>query len=324
MRKLTIGKIRGLQQTATKRGAISVLALDHRNNLRASLAPHDPKSVTDADMYTFKNEVVGSIAKASSAILLDPEYGLANCISSGSLPGHVGLIATLDQTGYAGNVHARLSQVLPDWGVAKARRMGANAVKLLVYYHPDASTAGEIEKLVAKVAEECRKEDITFYLETLSYSLSSSTNKLLPDERKRVVIETARRLTPLGADVLKAEFPMDIASEVNEVSWGKACAELSLASCIPWVLLSASVGFEIFLRQTTIACQEGATGVAVGRGVWQEAATMTGEARENYLQSKALERMERVTAVCNALAKPWTDFYALPKPTADWYKEYAG
>lgn len=323
MRKMTIGKFRGLQQTSTKRGAISVLALDHRNNLRSALAPHDPKSVTDEHMWVFKNDVVGSIAKAASAVLLDAEYGLANCISSKALPGHVGLIATLDQTGYTGNIHARLSQVLPDWGVAKARRMGANAVKLLVYYHPDASTAGEIEKLVSKVGDECREHDITFYLETLSYSLTSSTNKLLPDERRRVVIETARRLTPLGADVLKAEFPMDISSEVNEVSWAKACAELSLASTIPWVLLSASVAFEIFLRQTTIACQEGASGVAVGRAVWQEAATMTGEVRKNFLLDKGLERMERVTSICNALAKPWTDYFSLPKPSISWYKDYS-
>lgn len=324
MRKLSIGKIRGLQQTSTERGAISVLALDHRNNLRTALSPQDPKSVTDEEMSRFKTDVVGSIARASSAVLLDPEYGLANCIGTRALPGHVGLIATLDQTGYTGNIHARISQVLPDWGVAKARRMGANAVKLLVYYHPDASTAGEMEKLVARVGEECKQQDITFYLETLSYSLSSSTNKLLPDERRRVVIETAKRLTPLGVDVLKAEFPMDISSEVNEVAWGKACAELSLASCVPWVLLSASVGFEIFLRQTTIACQEGATGVAVGRAVWQEATTMKGEVRETFLNGKVLERMQRVTAICNALAKPWMDFYKLDKPTTTWYKEYAG
>ena len=32
MRTISIGKFRGLQQCSSERGAISVLALDHRNN----------------------------------------------------------------------------------------------------------------------------------------------------------------------------------------------------------------------------------------------------------------------------------------------------
>jgi tagatose 1,6-diphosphate aldolase len=323
MKNLSIGKYRGLQQCATDRGAISVLALDHRNNLRNSLNPTDPKSVTDAQMMDFKCDVISSVGAACSAVLLDPEYGIANGISCGALPGHTGLIATLDATGYTGDSFARHSNLLGGWGVKKARRMGANAVKLLVYYHPDAPTSKEIESLVARVGEECLQEDIPFFLETLSYSLSPSSNKLTPSERHRVVIETARRLTPLGADVLKPEFPMDISAEVDEAAWAKACAELSVASVVPWVLLSASVSFEIFLRQTTIACGKGASGVAVGRAVWQEAATMTGELRRNFLHDKVVERMSRVTAVCNALARPWTDFYRMDKPSMDWYRKYS-
>jgi hypothetical protein len=33
-------------------------------------------------------------------------------------------------------------------------------------------------------------------------------------------------------------------------------------------------------------------------------------------------RMERMTALCNALARPWTTVYAPPVITAEWYKEY--
>ena len=323
MKNISIGKYRGLQQCATDRGAISVLALDHRTNLRNSLNPTNPKSVTDDQMMDFKCDVISSVGNACSAVLLDPEYGLANGISCGALPGHTGLLATLDATGYTGDSRARHSNLLEDWGVKKARRMGANAVKLLVYYHPDSPTAAEIETLVARVGEECLAEDIPFFLETQSYSLSPSSNKLAPEERHRVVIETARRLTPLKVDVLKAEFPMDISAEVNEAAWAKACAELSVASVVPWVLLSASVSFEIFLRQTTIACGKGASGVAVGRAIWQEAATMDGEARRNFLGSKVVERMTRVTAICNALARPWTDFYRMEKPNPDWFKKYS-
>jgi tagatose-1,6-bisphosphate aldolase len=41
------------------------------------------------------------------------------------------------------------------------------------------------------------------------------------------VIETARRLTKLGVDVLKVEFPLDVHEVENEVEWKQACCELT-------------------------------------------------------------------------------------------------
>jgi len=180
-----------------------------------------------------------------------------------------------------------------------------------------------VKELAAKVADDCRKGDIPFYIEPHHFSLSTKSNKLPPEEYRRIVIETARQLTPLGADVLKAEFPLDISADMNQSAWSKACAELSRASMIPWVLLSGSATFEIFLRQATIACEEGASGVAVGRAVWSEAATMKDAVRKNFLQNTVFDRMNRMTGVCNALARPWTDFYSMAAPETDWYKNYS-
>ncbi len=322
MKILSIGKYRGLQECSTTRNALTILAMDHRVNMRAALDPIHPDKVSDETMLEFKRDIVKYVSPASSAVLLDPEYGIANTIQSGALSGKTGMIATVDESGYKGDQSARRTSLLADWGVAKACLAGADGIKLLVYYHPDAPTAPEIETLVHQVAEECKQHDVAMFLESRAYSLSRSSNKLSPEDRHRVVIETARRLTPLGADVFKAEFPMDIASDVTQAAWSKACSDLSLSSAIPWVLLSGKAGFEIFLRQVTIACEEGASGVAVGRAVWQEAANMEGEARSHYLQNTVHERMERLTSVCNALAKPWTAFYNLPVPNVDWYRRY--
>jgi tagatose-1,6-bisphosphate aldolase len=208
--------------------------------------------------------------------------------------------------------------------VAKAKRLGASAVKLLVYYHPDASTAGEVESLVRQTAADCAAADMAFYLEPLSYSPDPAQKKLPPAGRRRVVIETARRLTPLGVDVLKAEFPLDAAAQPNEGEWAKACAELSAASVAPWVLLSASVDYDTYVRQVTVACRTGATGVAVGRAVWQEAPGLVGEARLAFLRGVARERMARLTELCDALARPWTSFYSAPSAGSDWYASYPG
>ena len=324
MRTISVGKWRGLQQCSTTRGAIAILALDHRQNLRKLLSPDAPNTVPDADLTTFKRQVVSAVACQATAVLLDPEFGAAQCVFSGVLPGQIGLAIAADETGYTGDSRARLSCVLPGWSVAKAKRMGASAIKLLVYYHPDAPTARQIEELVRQMADDCREQDIPFFLEPLSYSLDSAPKPLLAQERRRVVIETARRLTPLGGDVLKAEFPIDVASENDTRVWREACTEMSSASNIPWVLLSGSATFDLYLEQASVACQMGASGVAAGRAVWQEAVRMNSDARMAFLRETARARMERLTALCAALARSWMDAYTAPQLSADWYQHYAG
>ncbi len=322
MYSLTIGKLRGLQQCATSRGALAVLALDHRNNLRNALRPDAPDSVSPAEMSAFKQEVIAALAPAASAVLLDPEVGAAQCIAAGALPGQTGLIIAVEASGYTGDPTARQSRLLPGWSVEKAKRLGANAVKLLVYYHPDAPTAAEIETFVRQVAANCIAQDMLMFLEPLSYSPDPAHKKLPPTERRRVVIESARRLVVKGVDVLKAEFPLDVAAEPDERVWAEACAELSAACPAPWVLLSASVDYDTYLWQVTVACQAGASGVAVGRAVWKEATALTGPERQAFLHGQARKRMAQITALCEALARPWTEFYIAPEIASNWYEGY--
>src|SRR5688572_21772382 len=208
MPSLSIGKLRSLQQCSTPNQAFAILALDQRGNLRQALQPESPDTVTAAAMTAFKRAVIKSLSPAASAALLDPEFGAAQCVSSGALPGSTGLIVAVEATGYTGNPTARESQVLPGWSVAKAKRMGASGVKLLVYYHPDAPSASAIEVLVSQVANDCAEHELPLFLEPLSYSPDPARKKLPPHELHQVVIESARRLTPLGVDVLKAEFPL--------------------------------------------------------------------------------------------------------------------
>ena len=113
-RKLTIGKLRGLQQCATLRGALAILALDHRGNLRRAMSPEDPDSVDPRVMSAFKRQVIAALSPGASAVLLDPQVGAAQCITSGVLPGHVGLLVSVEASGYTGDPVARVSQILPD------------------------------------------------------------------------------------------------------------------------------------------------------------------------------------------------------------------
>ncbi len=134
--------------------------------------------------------------------------------------------------------------------------MGATAAKLLVYYHPDSTAAPDQERLVADVADACRRHDMPLFLEPITHSVDPSVPALAGEERRRVVIETARRLTAIGGDVLKVEFPYD-ASVTDEDRWAEACAELDAASPVPWVLLSGGVDDATFERQVEVACRAG-------------------------------------------------------------------
>ena len=201
--------------------------------------------------------------------------------------------------------------------------MGASMIKLLVYYHPDAPTATEIEEFTQQVSDDCKKYDLGVMLEPLSYPLDPNEKKLASDEKRHVVVETARKLTPLGVDVLKAEFPLDTAN-TDEATWAKACAEVSSATEIPWILLSAAVDYETYSRQVTVACNSGASGIAVGRAVWKEAVSMTADARVEFLQTTAKQRLSRLTSLCTALAKPWQDFFPNLEHSVPegWYAQY--
>jgi len=318
-RRLTVGKLRGLRQCSDARGALSLLALDHRNNLRKALRPDAPGEVGDGELTEFKLRATAALAEEATAVLLDPELGAAQAIASGAIPGDRGLIVAVERTGYGGPSHARESRLLPGWGPAKVRRMGASAAKLLVYYHPASTMAGAIEELVARVAEECAREDLPLMLEPLVYDPVAGSGGLTPSGRRDAIVETARRLTVAGVDLLKAEFPADPAREED---WSAACRELSDASEAAWIILSAAVEFETFLRQTEAACAAGASGVAVGRAVWNEAAPLTGAARAAFLEGEARRRMSRTTALCAKSARPWTEIYSAPEVGPGWLESY--
>jgi tagatose-1,6-bisphosphate aldolase len=318
-----LGVVRGLDACSSPSGTFTVLALDHRQNLRKELRPADPAAVTEAEMIDFKRAVVRALGTAGTGVLLDPEIGVGPAVADGSLPGRAGLIVAVEATGYEGPAGARVSRVLPGWGVEQVKRLGASAAKLLVYYHPDAPNAADQERLVADVAAACREADLALFLEPLSFGLDGS--RLTGEDRRRVVVETARRLTAIGADVLKAEFPYDV-SVADEGRWREACAELDAATPVPWVLLSGGVDDATFERQVRVACEAGASGVLVGRSVWAEAATLGGSERDAFLETEGRRRLASLTSLVDAVGAPWRPRWAAARrpdaPEPGWYARY--
>lgn len=321
---MRIGTLRGLDACASAAGTFSVLALDHRNNLRKLLGRDDPDSVTYEQMVEAKRAIVRAIAGTASGVLLDPEIGAAQAIADGSLPNGAGLMVAVESTGYLGPTEARISRILPGWSVAQIKRMGADAVKLLLYYHPDAANADDQERLLMEVAEDCANADIPLFLEPLSFAVDDGAAKLSGEARRDVVIRTARRLTALGSDVLKAEFPYDAA--VTDTSrWQEACEELDAATAVPWVILSAGVDDDTFEAQAEVACKAGASGVLAGRSVWAEGSLLSGAERDAWLATEGVARMRRLVELVDREGTPWRHRSPLsdqPDPGEEWYLDY--
>ena len=315
-----LGEHRGLAQCATPAGHFVVLALDHRQNLRRELRPDDPSSVSLDEMSAFKVTVLRALAASASGVLVDPEIGIGPAIGDDAVPGRTGLIVAIEATGYEGPATARTSRVLPDWSVAAAARSGASAVKLLLYYHPDSLTAAGQESLLARVADDCREVGLPLFVEPLSYSLDG--DRLLGEERRRIVVATAQRLTQIGGDVLKAEFPYE-AAVADEARWQDACAELDEASTLPWVLLSGGADDDRFGEQVRVAGAAGASGALAGRSVWSDAALLGEPARTAFLEREARERLQRLAAVITQHGRPWLPRWLAAKtpesPGEGWY-----
>jgi tagatose 1,6-diphosphate aldolase len=323
-KELTIGKFRGLQQISDGQGVFTMLALDQRGSLLRTLNPEHPEAVTYQQVVDFKLAVSRALASHASALLVDPIYGAPQAIASGVLPGQTGLLVSLEQTGYTGESHARRSVFIPFWSVAKIKHMGASAVKFLLYYHPQSGTAGYQEDLLQQAAAACREHDIPLLLECLSYPIQPGMSKDSAEfaaTKPSVVIETARRLCPMGVDVFKAEFPADMRFETDKEKMVGWCRELTQAAGIPWVLLSAAVDYEFFYQQVEMACQGGASGFLAGRSIWQEALGLRGDARTAFLNGEATHRLHQLINIAQAYARPWTDWYEATV-TEGWHERY--
>jgi len=331
MKDLTIGKMRGLQQIANPDGIFTMCAMDHRGSLRAMIDEESPGEADYEEMVERKLELCSSLAKYASAVLIDPIFGAAQCISHGVLPRNTGLLVSIEASGYSGEKEHRLTELLGGWSVEKIKRMGASAVKILVYYRPDLKQLASRQlDTVSRVARECIKYDLPFLAEPKSYPVGQEINN--PQEfaelKGGLVIKTARDITALPIDVLKAEFPADLHYKKDKSELIELCRQLDASSQVPWVILSAGVDFELFCQEVEIACQAGASGFLGGRAIWQEAMYID-DARERvqYLSTVGADRLKRLTEVAGKYAVPWYKKFGvvtreLAAVSERWYQEY--
>ncbi len=325
MKKLSIGKIRRLQQLANERGIMAMCALDHRGSLLKMLSAGQSQGAGYQEMVDFKLDLCRVVAPHATAILLDPIYGAAQAIAAGVIPRTTGLLVSLEESGYSGEAEARVTNLLPEWDVKKIRKMGATAAKLLLYYRPDVDVASKQLDTVQKLAADCVAEDMPFVVEPVSYRVANK--EASPEDfakvKPKLVVETARQITALPIDVLKAEFPADLEYEKDKARLSDLCHQLNEASQVSWVILSAGVNFELFYQEVELACRAGASGFLAGRALWQEATQLKSrEERLNFLETTVVSRLESLTELANACGTPWYARLEAGEVDENWHRRY--
>lgn len=304
---------------------MAMCALDHRGSLMKMLSAGQSQGAGYQEMVDFKLDLCRVVAPHATAILLDPIYGAAQAIAAGVIPKTTGLLVSLEESGYSGEAEARVTNLLPEWDVKKIRKMGATAAKLLLYYRPDVDVASKQLDTVQKLAADCVAEDMPFVVEPVSYRVANK--EASPEDfakvKPKLVVETARQITALPIDVLKAEFPADLEYEKDKARLSDLCHQLNEASQVSWVILSAGVNFELFYQEVELACRAGASGFLAGRALWQEATQIKSrEERLNFLETTVVSRLESLTELANACGTPWYARLEAGEVDENWHRRY--
>ncbi len=292
MTAMTPGKMRGIDTLTTDEGVFAILAIDHRDSLKAVL----PGAATNAEITEFKLALISGVGPQASGVMLEPEYSLPQAIESGAIVGSQGFMAALEAQGYMQDPWAGPTQMMPDWNAADVKRHGAGAAKLLLPYSPERTEhAAQQRQVVEDTAVICAELDLALLVEPVAFGMADA-------DRPGIVLQTVEELSPLPIDVLKLEFPGD---PTNPDGWDDACAAVDAACRQPWVLLSSGVTYEAYKAQLEVAFRNGCSGFTGGRAIWRPASDASIEDRAGVIAGEVSDRVAELRALAVATAKPW-------------------
>ncbi|HEX8165288.1 MAG TPA: tagatose 1,6-diphosphate aldolase [Beijerinckiaceae bacterium] len=317
------GKYRALRRLADERGFFRMIAVDQRPPIRKLVA--ERRGVPEAsyeDVGAVKALLIEELSAHSSAMLLDPGYAYPYAFDR--LDPRKGLLLTLEQFEFEERPRGRVTRVYPGWSVGKIKRLGADGVKLMLFYRPDADPAvnAEQQALVEGVGRECREHDIAFLLEPLVYPFAdqaNATHDYVEDASKRpeLVIETVREFAKprYGIDIFKLETPIPAKDMPDPDGSGpaveearRAYREIDALTDRPWVMLSAGAGMEPFRRICAFAFAAGASGYLAGRALWWQAFQRFPDldAVRRELRRESTPYIEALVERLHRTGTPWT------------------
>ena len=317
------GKHWGLRRLADSNGVFSMVAIDQRPPIQQCVARArgiKPADASFADIVQVKALLAQALAPHATALLVDPDFGLP--AATPYLNPQRGLLITLEEHRYDDRPDGRLSRLIPNWSVAQVRRLGADAVKLLAWYRPDASEVvrQQQQQLVQTVGDACAQHDIAFIFELLVYPFAQRAGEA-PNynedatKQPQLVIDSVRDFAHprFGIDLFQLESPVPMAALPPPDGPGAAAVQAlydqmgQACGATPWVLLSAGGSQANFEHAITYACRAGASGFLAGRAVWWDALAAYPDTTAvlQALQREAVPYLQRLQALVAQQAQRW-------------------
>jgi len=332
---LTPGKLRGLQRISNPNGTLTMVATDQNSSMIKMMKEATKKDPTYGEIADAKVMLSRALAPHCSGLLVDGYYGYASTVAAFAVPPSTGLLIRVEKSGSGKNeAGAPIGEVEPGWGVAKIKRCGADAVKLLAQFEPDELDSAEKNfEFTRQIYDECVKHDILFLLEPLHFAYKvggvEEAKDVVAKRKARTVIETAHFLSRF-CDVYKAEFPGTLGVETDAQLMDNL-KRLNDACVKPWVLLSAGVDYDKYKKQVEMAAKAGASGVLGGRAFWKEFFTYATPAeRQKFAETECVRRVQETDAIVKA-GTPWFKKYGLTmeelhgtRATEGWHSRYGG
>lgn len=291
-----------LQKLTNENGVVAAMAIDQRGSLKKALTTALGRDATSEDMESFKSVCVEVLTPHASAVLLDSEFGLPALAMKAA---KTGVLLAYEKTGYDATVRGRLPDLLDGYSAARLRDEGADAVKLLVYY--DVFDTDEVNNqkrhFIRQVGDECKREEMPFFLEVVSYSETITDEKGLEFAKKKpeMVMGYMREFSdPMyGVDVLKVEIPFTIkyVAESSTFVGGESAyskeealeivRKAAACTTLPFIYLSAGVTIDVFLESLAMVREAGVkyNGVLCGRATWQDGIKAYGSGGVDGLRS---------------------------------------
>ncbi len=330
--KITQGKLKGLEALSDAKGVIRAAAMDQRGSLLKSIAKAkgvDAKEVTPAMLSEFKCAVTKVLTPHATAILLDPEYGL-NAVKVRD--SQAGVLLAYESSGYDNTRPGRLPDLLEDWTVSKLIKAGADAIKVLLYYHPDDKK--EVNQIkhtfVERIGAECAYHDVPYFLEFVGYPVDGSEGKdvAFAKQKPQMVSKSMAEFSKpeYGVDVLKVEIPINMQFTEGTKSFKGTKAytrkeaiqffrETAKAAKKPFIYLSAGVDDDEFRESLELAAESGVSfaGVLCGRATWKEGIPVYGKqgvkALEDWLRDRGVKNIQALNQTLERSARPWFEIY---------------
>src|SRR5262245_44846822 len=324
---MTPGKLAGMKAVADDRGVIAAAAMDQRGSLQKALAKEKGGDVSDAMMEEFKSLVTEVLTGHASAILLDPEWGLP---ASKRRSKAAGLLLAYEKTGYDKTGPGRLPDLLDDWSVRRLKEAGADCIKILLYYTPfdPADVNHKKHAWVERIGDECRANDIPFFLEFVGYQEGVDEKDFEYSKKKpEIVTKSMQEFTKdrYGVDVMKVEVPVNLKFVEGTRAFGgqkvqtrqeakDAFRRAADVATRPFIYLSAGVSNAEFTESLELAAEAGTrfSGVLCGRATWKDGmpiyAKQGAAAFRTWLQDQGVKNIENVNERLKP-ARPWFEFY---------------